>query len=96
MTDHATRLVPVVPYTSQVRNSPAGSHVFHHHGGGQWISQFQRSGGPATSASLNYPTGAAVDSAGSLYIADFVNNRIRIRNISATINTLSQVTESRL
>jgi hypothetical protein len=36
-------------------------------------------GGPATSAQLDLPpvTGAAVDSAGNLYIADYYNNRVR-------------------
>jgi uncharacterized protein (TIGR03437 family) len=33
--------------------------------------------GPATSAQLSYPYGVAVDSAGSLFIAEFANNRIR-------------------
>jgi sugar lactone lactonase YvrE len=33
--------------------------------------------GPATSALLNNPTGAAVDSAGNLYIADKFNQRVR-------------------
>jgi uncharacterized protein (TIGR03437 family) len=33
--------------------------------------------GPATSAQLNFPSGVVVDSAGSLYVADFYNNRIR-------------------
>ena len=33
--------------------------------------------GPASSAQLNNPTGVAVDAAGSLYIADSNNNRVR-------------------
>jgi uncharacterized protein (TIGR03437 family) len=34
-------------------------------------------GGPATKASLMFPSGIAVDSAGNLYIADVLNNRVR-------------------
>jgi uncharacterized protein (TIGR03437 family) len=34
-------------------------------------------GGPAVSAQLYFPSGVAVDSAGSLYIADTWNNRVR-------------------
>ncbi|MEU3510726.1 RICIN domain-containing protein [Streptomyces longwoodensis] len=38
---------------------------------------FSGDGGPATSARLNYPFGLAVDCVGALYIADYVNNRVR-------------------
>jgi sugar lactone lactonase YvrE len=45
--------------------------------------------GPATSARLNYPTGVAVDSLGDLYIADYVNNRIRKVETSGVITTVA-------
>ncbi|GAB4088472.1 hypothetical protein GCM10028785_11410 [Hydrogenophaga soli] len=41
------------------------------------VCGFSGDGGPATSAQLQYPTGIAFDSAGSLFIADYQNHRIR-------------------
>jgi len=38
---------------------------------------FGGDGGPATSASLYYPSGVAFDAVGNLYIADQIHNRIR-------------------
>ncbi len=46
-------------------------------------------GGPATSASLNAPTGVAVDAAGNLYIADSQNNRVR--RVDAVTNHITTV-----
>ncbi|HEX5431705.1 MAG TPA: IPT/TIG domain-containing protein [Bryobacteraceae bacterium] len=46
---------------------------------------FSGDNGPATQASLNYPSGVAVDAAGNLYIAD--RNNFRIRMVSNGIIT---------
>ena len=46
-------------------------------------------GGPATSASLYYPSGVAVDAAGNLYIADTSNQRIRKVDTSGNISTVA-------
>ncbi len=44
---------------------------------GNGAEGFSGDGGPATSASLKYPYGVAVDTSGTLFIADIGNNRIR-------------------
>ena len=45
--------------------------------GCSWVGGFSGDGGSATQATLVYPYGVAVDSAGSIYIADIYNQRIR-------------------
>jgi Dockerin type I domain/NHL repeat len=45
--------------------------------------------GQATAAELNHPSGAAYDSAGNLYIADFSNLRVRKVAIDGTITTVA-------
>jgi sugar lactone lactonase YvrE len=45
---------------------------------GNGAQNFGGDNGPATSAQLNSPTGAAVDASGNLYIADTSNNRVRM------------------
>ena len=55
---------------------------------GNGIADFSGDGGPATSASLNLPWGVAADTAGSIYVADTQNNRIRMVSPSGTITTV--------
>ena len=51
---------------------------------------FAGDGGPATHASLYYPKGIAVDaSSGNLYIADWLNSRIRVVTPDGNINTVA-------
>lgn len=45
-------------------------------------------GGPATQANLSEPTAVALDSAGNLYISDYLGNRVRMVNPSGIISTV--------
>jgi DNA-binding CsgD family transcriptional regulator/sugar lactone lactonase YvrE len=51
-------------------------------------------GGPATLAELNAPQGLAVDSAGRVYIADTLNNRVRRVDSDGTIHTVAGTGEA--
>jgi sugar lactone lactonase YvrE len=48
---------------------------------------FSGDGRVATEASLNFPRGVAMDQAGQVYIADMMNNRIRMVNFQGVIST---------
>ncbi len=56
---------------------------------GNGIAGFSGDGGPATSASLNLPQAIALDSAGNLYIADSLNNRLRKVTQAGIISTIA-------
>jgi sugar lactone lactonase YvrE len=59
---------------------------------GNGTAGFSGDNGAATSAELNGPGDAVVDSAGNLYIADLVNNRIRF--VSAATGTITTIAGS--
>jgi YVTN family beta-propeller protein len=56
---------------------------------GNGIAGFSGDGGPATSASLNSPRGLTFDNAGSLYIADTLNYRVRKVSKAGKISTFA-------
>jgi uncharacterized protein (TIGR03437 family) len=58
-------------------------------GNGQF--NFGGDGGPATAASLQLVTGLALDSAGDMFIADSMNNRVRVVRPAAGLLTVSPV-----
>src|SRR5262249_46047990 len=56
---------------------------------GNGTAGFGGDGGPATNASLNHPSGVALDSTGNLYIADNSNERVRKVTPAGTIVTVA-------
>ena len=57
-------------------------------GTGEW--GYGGDGGPAIEAQLRYPSGVTVDGAGSFYVADSGNHRIRkVSAVTGTINTIA-------
>jgi uncharacterized protein (TIGR03437 family) len=56
---------------------------------GKGTPGFSGDGGPATAAELNGPSDIAIDAAGTLYIADRNNNRIRAVSAAGVIRTIA-------
>ena len=56
---------------------------------GNGLGGFSGDGGPATAASLNRPSDAAMDEAGNLYIYDEFNERIRLVTPDGIITTIA-------
>jgi hypothetical protein len=54
-----------------------------------YFGNYSGDGGPAANATLNTPSGVALDAFGGLYIADAGNNRIRKIDTSGTITTVA-------
>src|SRR4051794_27153250 len=89
-----------VPHKLMVAGSniyfSAGNSVFRMDSGGTMTliagnsrAGFSGDGGPAVSAQLNSPQGMALDSAGNLYIADSLNNRVRRVDSKGIITTFA-------
>jgi sugar lactone lactonase YvrE len=56
---------------------------------GNGVSGYSGDGGQATAAAINQSTGVALDGAGNLFIADYLNNRVRMVNTSGIITTFA-------
>ena len=56
---------------------------------GTGVAGFSGDTGQATAAQLNIPTGVAADGAGNVYIADYLNQRIRKVNTAGVITTIA-------
>jgi hypothetical protein len=56
---------------------------------GNGTAGFSGDGGPATAASLNYPSGIVLDAGGNVYISDRQNNRIRKVSPTGLISTIA-------
>jgi DNA-binding beta-propeller fold protein YncE len=85
--DPAGNLYIADRYTMCIRKvSPSGT-ISTVAGNGLWA--FSGDGGPATSASLSWPDGVALDVAGNLYIADTANNRVRKVSPAGIITTVA-------
>ncbi|MEO6323410.1 MAG: hypothetical protein ABIT01_08340 [Thermoanaerobaculia bacterium] len=56
---------------------------------GNGVRGFSGDGGPATEASLAFPTGIALDPAGNLYIVDLATNHIRKVSTAGVISTIA-------
>jgi len=85
--DKAGNLYYSDPFGGRVRKATAG---IINSVAGNGTSGFLGDGGSASQAALYQPRGLALDPSGNLYIADYINNRVR-RVVNGTISTFAQL-----
>jgi len=85
--DSAGNIYIVDSYNQRIRKVDTSGNISTVAGNG--TPGYSGDGGAATSAELYDPTGAAVDSAGNIYITDYFNNRIRKVDTSGKISTVA-------
>ena len=61
---------------------------------GTGVDGFSGDGGPATQAMLSLPWGLTTNAAGSIYIADRVNNRVRMVSVSSLTGVVPSLAEN--
>jgi sugar lactone lactonase YvrE len=83
--DYAGNLF-IAEFSNRVRRVDAVSGVITTVAGNGTLG-YSGDNGPATSASLNYPIGVALDGAGDLFIAEWQNNRVRRVDAAAQVIT---------
>ncbi len=72
-------------YNNRVRKVTVSTGIITTVAGSSTSGSYSGDNGPATSATLKYPYGVALDSAGNVYIADTSNHRIRKVTVSTGI-----------
>jgi uncharacterized protein (TIGR03437 family) len=85
--DTAGNLYITDTFNNRVRKVTAGTNIITTIAGS--TTGFGGDFGPASIAKLNHPTAIAIDSARNIYIADSLNNRIRMVNPSGIIQTIA-------
>jgi len=76
-------------YNNRVRKVDPSGTITNFGGSPSAIAGNTGDGGPAASATLDHPTGVAVDAPGNVYIVDSNNNRVRKVDASGTITNLA-------
>lgn len=74
------------PFAGRVQQITPDGHISSIAGAGP--NRFSGDGGPASAATFASPKGMAFDPAGNLYVADTLNNRIRMIDQTGTVRTV--------